>query len=835
MNTLRFVDAAWRDLRYAARLLRLNPGFALVAVLSLALGIGANTAIFQLLDALRLRALPVPHAEQLAEIRIGGGNEDRSGSMNGNNAILTNPLWERIRDRQQAFSDVFAWGTTTFELSSGGESRKADGLWAGGDLFGTLGLQAVIGRVLTAADDRRGCAAPPAVISYGFWQREFGGDPSAVGRSLTLDGHPYDIVGVTPAEFFGVEVGRTFDVAVPLCAEPLSLGAGSWLDRKNAWFLGAIGRLKPGWSLEKATAQLRALSAPLFKETLPNYRPEDEKVYLAYTLAAFPAGSGVSSLRHQYEPSLWLLLAATGLVLLIACANLANLMLARATAHEREIAVRLALGASRTRIVGQLLAESLLIAAAGAALGAVLAQSLSRVLVAALTTQRERVFMDVAGDWRVFVFVALLAAFACVIFGLVPAIRATATAPAAAMKAGSRGSTDSREHFGLRRVLVVAQVALSLVLVVGAILFVRSFRNLITADAGFTQENLLVASLDLRRTGMPDERMRLAFGELIDRLRRAPGVGDAAQIRNVPIGGSFSNRNIIVDGVARTENVNYNSIDDRYFSTARAPLLAGRDFDRRDARAAPRAAMVTESFARVFFKGQNPIGKTFQIDDAPGVPRPAIEVVGLARDSKYNDLRDPFEPLIYVPVAQDNLSASIVRLLVRTEGSPSVAIAALTALAQEIHPAGILAFRMMESQVRDSLVRERLMATLSGVFGALAVLLAMIGLYGVMSYTVARRRNEIGIRMALGASRREVVRMVMGEAGSLLAIGLVIGLALSVAAARTAASLLFGVRPRDPATLAIAVCALGVVAMLASYLPALRASRLEPIEALREE
>src|SRR5579872_3995234 len=474
MNTLRIVDAAWRDLKYAARVLRLNPGFTFVAVLSLALGIGANTAIFQLLDALRMRALTVPHAEQLAEIKIDNGNGDRSGSMNGNHAVLTNSLWERIRDRQEAFSGAFAWGSTTFELSSGGESRKADGLWAGGDLFGTLGVRAVIGRTLTAADDRRGCAAPPAVISYGFWQREFGGDPSALGRSLTLDGHPYEIVGVTPAAFFGVEVGRTFDVAVPLCAEPFTMGAGSWLDRKDAWFLGAIGRLKPGWSTEKATAQLRAISAPLFKETLPNYRPEDEKIYLAYTLAAFPAGTGVSSLRHEYEPSLWLLLATTGLVLLIACANLANLMLARATAHEREIAVRLTLGASRARIVHQLLAESLLIAAAGAGVGAFLAQSLSGVLVAALTTQHDRVFMDVTGDSRVFVFIALLAASACVIFGLVPAIRATATSPGAAMKAGGRGSTDSRERFGLRRLLVIAQVALSLVLVVGALLFVRS-------------------------------------------------------------------------------------------------------------------------------------------------------------------------------------------------------------------------------------------------------------------------------------------------------------------------------------------------------------------------
>jgi putative ABC transport system permease protein len=833
MNTIGLVDTVWQDLRYGARLLRLNPAFAIVAILSLALGVGANTAIFQLLNALRLRTLPVPHAEQLVEVKIAGG-DDRSGMMN-NHHILTNVLWERIRDRQDAFSNAFAWGTLDFELSAGGESREAQGLWVSGDFFATLAVRPALGRVLTTADDRRGCPAPPAVISYGFWQREYGGSPSVLGRALTLDGHAYDIVGVTPPGFFGVEVGHAFEVAVPLCAEPFTRGAGSVLDRKDAWFLGAIGRLKPGWSIERATAHLDAISAPMFKETLPNYRPEDQTKYLNNRLVAFPAATGVSELREAYESPLWLLLATTGLVLLIACANLANLMLARATAREREIAVRLAIGASRIRIVRQLLAESLLIAAAGAAAGAGLAQSLSRVLVASLTTRSEPVFMDVGGDSRVFVFVALVAAATCVVFGLMPAIRATATSPGAAMKAGSRGSTDSRERFGLRRALVVAQVALSLVLVVGALLFIRSFRNLATLDAGFTRQQVFVATLDFRRSGVPGERLRVSTAELLDRLRGTPGVESAAQVRNVPIGGSFSNRNIVIDGVARPEDVNYNSISDRYFSTMGKALLAGRDFDRRDSATAPRVAIVTESFARVFFNGANPIGRTFQIEEVPGKPRPAYEIVGFARDSKYNDLRDPFEPLIYVPVAQDEMVATWARLMVRSRATGSVVASAVTALARQVHPASVVAFRTLESQVNDSLARERLMATLSGVFGGLAALLATIGLYGVMSYMVARRRNEIGIRMALGADRRNVLRMVLREAGVLLIAGLAVGTALSIAAARTAATLLFGLRPGDPATLALAAGGLGIVAMLASYLPALRASRLEPTEALREE
>ena len=471
-----------------------------MAVLSLALGVGANTALFQLLDALRIRTLPVAHPEQLVEIRI-QKPKGREGGFTGRRPALTNPLWERIRDRQEAFSSVFAWDSPAFELSAGGESRTAEGLWVSGDFFQALEVRPLFGRVLASADDRRGCAAPPAVISYGFWQREYGGDPSALGRSLILDGHSYDIVGVTPPDFYGVEVGRAYDVAVPLCAEPFTRGARSVLDRTDSWSLAAIGRLKPGWSMERATAHLDALSPPIFKETLPIYRPEDAQTYLNFRLGAFPAATGVSELRETYESPLWLLLATAGLVLLIACANLANLMLARATAREREIAVRLALGASRLRVARQLLAESALIAIAGAGAGALLAQWLSRVLVASLATERERVFVEVSGDWRVFVFTALLAASTCLIFGLLPAIRATATSPGAAMKAGSRGSTDTREHFGLRRALVVAQVALSLVLVVGALLFVRSFQNLVTLDAGFAQENLVAATLDFRRSG----------------------------------------------------------------------------------------------------------------------------------------------------------------------------------------------------------------------------------------------------------------------------------------------------------------------------------------------
>jgi predicted permease len=833
------IDGIWKDFRYGARLLHRNPGFACVAILSLALGTGANTAIFQLLDALRIRTLPVPHPEQLVEIRIPDGDYDNpSGGFQGRRPFLTNSLWERLRDRQEVFAGVFAWSSPEFDLSTGGESRAASGLWVSGDFFDTLGVKPVLGRVIVAADDRRGCASPPAVISYGFWQREYAGSAAAIGRTVTLDGSPYTVVGVTPPAFFGVEVGRAFDVAVPLCAEPYTRGARSWLDRKDGWFLAAIGRLKPGVTIEGATAHLKTVSPPMFKDTLPVYRPEEEKAYLSYTLAAFPAGTGVSNLRNQYETPLWLLLATTALVLLIACANLANLMLARATAREREIAVRLAIGASRTRIVRQLLAESVLISAAGAFAGAILAQWLSELLVAFLTTENERIFIEVARDWRVFAFIALLAAATCVIFGLMPAIRATATNPGAAMKAGSRGSTDTRERFGLRRMLVVAQVALSLVLVVGALLFVRSLRNLVTLDAGFVQENLVIATLDYRRSGIPDTGTKPAFTQMLERVRQIPGVEDAAQVWNVPVSGNFSNRNLVIDGVTRKENVNFNWISERYLRTMRSNLLAGRDFDQRDQGAlptSPRPAMVTTSFARVFFNGQNPVGKVFQIDEAPGLPRPVYEIVGFAQDSAYENLKDPFEPLVYLPAAHNERPMSTLRVVVRTALPPANVTSAITAAAREAHPAIIVSYQTMAEQITESLLRERLMATLSGCFGALAAIIAMIGLYGVMSYSVARRRNEIGIRIALGADRRDVVRLIMREAIVLLAAGLIVGTVSALAAAQSARALLFGLQPYDPATIVTAIVALSIVAAFASYVPALRASRLEPTEALRDE
>jgi predicted permease len=834
MNTIGFIETVWQDVRYGLRVLRLNPGFASVAILSLALGVGANTAIFQLLDAVRLRTLPVPRPEQLAEIRIADQTGGRTGQFLGGRPMVTNPLWEQIRDQQQGFSSAFSWGTAAFNLATGGEKRLAQGLWVSGDYFRTLGVSAEAGRLFTAADDRRGCSAR-AVISYAFWQREFGRDRAAIGRTLLLDGQAFDIIGATPASFSGIDVGRSFDVAIPICIEPIIRGARTALDKQDVWFLSAIGRLKPGSSIEQATAQLGAISPGIFQKTVsPRYGATDAKNYMAFKLAAFPAGTGVSTLRRVYETPLWLLLAIAGVVLLIACANLANLMLARGTVRGREIAVRLAIGASRIRIVRQLVAESLVIAVVGAAMGAALARGLSQFLVTFLSVGGTPVFINLDPDWRVFAFTASLAVLTCLLFGLTPAIRATRTDPAASMKAGGRGTTDSRERFGLRRALVVVQVALSLVLVAGALLFVRSLRNLTSLDAGFTQDNLVVASFDFRKAGVPEERRIALYQEMTDTLASLPGVEAAAQAFILPVSGAGWNNNILINGVKPKDYSNFNAVSPGFFRTMGTPVLAGRDFNAHDTPTSAKVAIVNEAFGRKYFPAQNPVGRTFQVEEPPGEPRPAYEVVGLVRDTKYSDLREPFGPIGYFPSSQSGPNP-FTQVLLRSPMTAASVTAEVTRAVMAVNPAIAIQYQTMQETVQQSLMRERLMATLSGFFGGLAALLATIGLYGIMSYMVARRRNEIGIRMALGANRRDVVTMIMREAGVLLIAGLVAGTALSLAAGQTAADLLFGLKPQDPGTLAMAAAGLAAVAALASYLPAQRAAGLEPTIALRDE
>ena len=822
-----------QDVRYGLRLLLLNPGFALVAILSLALGIGANTAIFQLLDAVRLRTLPVQHPEQLAIVKI-GNFDSASGSFSSRYSQATNPQWEQIRTQQQGFSGMFAWSPEQINLARGGEIRLANVLWVSGDFFDVLGVKPETGRLLNASDDRRGCSGA-AVISDSFWRSEYGASSAALQKPVTLEGHPFDIIGVTPPGFFGVEVGRTFDIAIPLCADPILRGEYARQDGRSDWWLALMGRLKPGWTLDRATAQLEAISPGIFEATLPaRFQADDIKFYLAYKLKAFPAENGFSELRSDYSNPLWMLLAIAGLVLLIACANLANLMLARASAREKEIAVRLALGASRGRLIRQLLSESLLLAAAGAISGILLARMLSGVLVAMISTESDTMFLDLAPDYRVLGFTAALAVLTCILFGLAPALRATKSSPASAMRASGRGLTADRERFGLRRILVVTQVALSLVLLVGALLFVGSLRNLMNLDAGFRQDGILIADLGFGSLKIPIDRRIEYRRQLVEKIRAIPGVISAAHTRIRPLSGSGWNQTIFIDGKKKSGS-SLSSVTPGYFATLGTSLVAGRDFDSHDAANGVHVAIVNEQFAKKFYDDANPVGKRFGFEGDKGELPPVFEIVGVVKNTKYYELRENFKPIAFFPDAQDPRPNQSANILIRAGIPLSALIPAVKRSVAEISPNIDVDFHPFKTAILDGLLQERLMATLSGFFGALAAILAVIGLYGVISYMVARRTNEIGIRMALGANGGGIVRLILREAMLLLAIGLAAGAALALAAARTASSMLFGLKPYDPATLAFAITTLALVAIAASYIPARRAAGVDPMVALREE
>jgi predicted permease len=824
-----------QDVRFALRTLRKHAGFAATAVLTLALGIGANTAIFQLMDAVRLRQLPVVDPGNLAAIQIQGGNRNFGINLGDTETQLTYPLWEEIRLHQQSFSDVFAWadsGSST--VGEGGQQRRARALWITAGIFSTLGIPPYRGRFFNPEEMQPNCGAPGIVISYALWQSEFGGQGYAIGKKLVVSGRLTEVLGVTPPGFFGLEVGKNFDFLLPFCSLQTYFPGGNTLARRDFFWVRVVGRLKPGWTLQHATANLDSISPGLIEATLPSdYTQPALAIYRGFRLAAYPGGSGVSWLRRTYDTSLRLLLGTTALVLLIACANLANLLLARASAREREMAVRLALGASHWRLVRQLLSESVVLAAGGALAGMGLAHLFSKSLVKFLSTENDAIQLDLSMDWRVLLFTGLIAIVTCLLFGLVPAFRSARAQPGDSLKGGSRGSTPTRERFSFQRLLVIAQLSVSVVLLVGALLFVRSFWNLINVDPGFRQQGLLVAYLDFKRAEMAGERLAPFTRELLTEVRNMPQVESAATSTHVPLNGSSWNLGVRVrttEGPSR-----FTWVSPGYFQTMQIPLLAGRDFDERDTEKSPRVAIVNEAFVRKFLGGEDPLGKTIRTNPEPQYPEAEYQIIGLIRDTKYEELREPTPPVAFGVASQFPAAGPWALLFVRFASQPASLIATMRDKLGRLNPAITMEFHILQTDIANRLMRERLLAVLSGFFGGLAALLAMIGLYGVISYIVAMRRNEIGIRMALGASRHVVIGLILKQTLYLLALGVALGLVLSFAVTRGASSLLFGLKPNDPLSFAGAAAFLAIVALLASYFPAYRASRVDPMIALRYE
>ena len=829
------------ELRHALRVLAKSPAFAAVAVLTLALGIGANTAIFQLIDAVCLRSLPVRDPQTLASVRIAHRSWGQ-GNFNGPYADFTYPLYRAIREREQAFTTLAAWSGDRLNLASGGKAEWAQTIWVSGNLFPMLEMRPWVGRLIGPADDHPGCGSPGVVLSYGFWQQHFGAG-RALGNTLRVEGHPFPVIGVTPPGFFGLSVGEHFDIALPICAEPVIYREYTRLQDRQSWWLALIGRLKPGWSLQRASAQIAAVGPGALRATIPpQYDADGVKHYLAYRLAAFPAAHGFSFLRETGSATLWLLLGLSGMVLLIACANLASLMLARASAREQEIGVRLALGASRARVVRQLLVESGLLAAAGTLGGWVLAQGLTKAILAMIDTGSSRIWLDVGTDWRMLGFAVALAVATTLLFGSAAALRAGAAAPGVVLKSGGRGATAGRERFRLQRILVVGEVALSLVLLASALLFARSLRNLLHEDLGFSPSGVLVANVEYSRLNVPMTRRVAYQQDLLRRIRAIPGVAAAADANRSPISGSNWNDMVAADhgeGAKGVTAITYNSPD--YFRTMGMALVAGRDFNDGDTTNAEKVAIVSTGFAGKYLGGVNAVGRQFRLWAPPGQARPAYTVVGVVGNSVYNDPRQPLEPIAYFPEAQRDRPDVAQTYLVRWGGerASSAAMAALMRAVSEklaeVSPEIGVEYKTMPAQIRSNLMPDELMATLCGFFGLLAVLLAALGLYGLLSYMVTRRTNEIGIRMALGAQRGRVVAMVLGEVSWLLGIGLVVGAGITLAAGQAAAALLFELKPRDPLTLGLAIAGLAAIALAASLGPAWRAAKLDPMVALRYE
>jgi predicted permease len=818
------------DTRYAARVLKRSPVFAFVAVASLALGVGAFLAMFQLVDVVRLRTLPVADPHELVDIRIDGG---RGGwGLSETAAELTQPLWREIRANQSMLTGMFAWGRAGFLMGDGVDAEPVRGLYFSGELFSTLRVQPAFGRLIDTADDQPGCEGA-VVLSHAFWQSRFAGDQSVLGSPITLLRQRFTIIGVAPPQFTGLEVGRAFDVALPVCA---SARIGPSYTRRDFWWLNVMGRLPEHLTLSQAGAHLRAISPGLIEATLPpghNQRSLD--TYRGFRFTAVSASHGVSRLRTAFESPLWLLLGTTGLILLLTIANLATLMLARANARRRELAMLVALGASRGRLISQIVIESLLLSAAGVALAFPLALAAGRVLVTTLSTDLDPLYVPLSIDWRAAGVASAVVALTALVFGLLPALQSLRFDPLAVLRSGGRTQTIDRSRAAVQRGLVVSQLAICFVLVVSAMLFIRSMQNIAATDVGFNPDGLKVVSFgdpDMQRLTL--EQRRVFQDTLIATIGSMPGVQAAGSASQVPLSGASWTQGFNLGGGAERLSARFTYVDPGFFHALEIPIHSGRGFEPSDTARSRPVAIVNEAFVRRF-SGPAGVTTSIQTTTEPNYPATMYEVVGRVGSIKYGDVREENVPIVYVPLAQAPILSSWKSVIVRTNLASGAIAESARRQVRSLNPGIWVRVADLQAQLNQRLARERMLAWLAGIFGILAVGLAAVGLYGLMTYLALGRRAEIGVRLALGATRGSVLLTMLRETAWLLVGGLAAGIIISVPLSRAAARLLFQLTPTDAATWLGAALLLVSVAAIASIVPAWRTASLDPLTTLRAE
>ena len=826
----RLEDEMFQDLRFGIRMLTKSPGFTLVAVFSLALGIGANTAIFSLLDALLLKPLPVTQPEQLVVVGV------QAPSQPGRSfSLFSYPVFRELREKDMAFSGMFARSGLQMSLSGGGQTERVQGEVVSGNFFSVLGVNAALGRVLTETDDQTPGAHPVAVISFNFWQRRFGADPQIVGQTISLNSYPFTIIGVTPQSFQGVEVGAAPDVRIPMMMDgQVRPRPGTPIfEQRGSWWLSVMARLKPGVSIEQAQAATDTVFQIAREPDVRRVTGEttDDRNFRSLRIHLDSAKTGASNLSRQFSQPLVVLMCLVGVVLLIACLNVANLLLARATTRQKEIAVRLALGAGRFRLVRQLLTEGSLLAALGGSLGLLFARWGTDALLGFLPQGRT---LEINPDLRMLGFTLGVTLLSALLFGLVPALQATRPNLIPALKNDAVVVVGGGRRWELGRLLVIAQVALSLVLLAGAGLFARSLRNLKTVDNGYHTDQVVTLALNPAQNGYKIERLRNFYSQLSERLSALPGVKTITFTDNVPMSGSFSRYGIEVPGYQPRPGeemaVLLNRIGSQFFATFGAPLLLGREFSAQDTPESPKVVIVNQSLARRFFGAENPLGKRLTLENYKD-----LEIVGVVADAKYRNLKEAAPQTAYIPYSQyEQLGQRI--LCVRAAGDAGALVAAIRQEVRSLDPnLPVFNVKTFAEQINDSISRERLVALLSSFFGLFALLLASLGLYGVMAYAVTRRTREIGIRMALGAQTTSVLWLTLRETLLLALIGIAIGLPAALVSSRLTKELLFELTPTDPLTITVATLVMIFIAALAGYLPARRAARVDPLVALRHD